>query len=586
MRTIKRLTSYIRYDLPRFLTGNLLLLLAVALNMILPQIGKFIIDDLLMPLESLAAFAWQPLTRAILAYLLVGFSGALIQYAASYLLVLSSNRFTEELRNQVYQHVHSMPIQYFDTVPAGTIVSRITNDTETIRVNFYINVFANMLISCIRIIGILVALATVRWEISAVLLLVLPGILLFQKVYSDHAAGYLEEMRELHGQINGKINEMIKNVEMTQSYGREGAVMDRFRDLTERQWKVSDRFLRFDWAMFNIPEHLIRLIMFGSVFWLISRHLRTNFSISPGELYLVINYVTLLLQPVTLILDVLAQIVRSIVSANRVFELLDMPVDQDGDLDPEEVEGRLELKDIHFAYLEDRPVLRGLDFEALPGQTVAIVGPTGSGKSTLLNLLFRFYDPEEGQALLDGTDLKNLKRRPLRKHMGMVLQDPFLLEASLYDNISLHNENITREEAEQALRRVGGGSFFESPRKGLDEAIQERGKNLSAGQRQLISFARALAYDPKILILDEATASIDTETEQMIQSAMEVVKKGRTTVIIAHRLSTIRDSDCIYVLKEGRVVEKGSHDDLMKKKKTYYEMVALQGIAKADPATL
>lgn len=576
MQTIKRLFSYIRYYWRIFIVANILLIISVVMNMLLPRIGQYIIDDILLPVESTGLLPWPLIQQALVIYVALGITASLLNYVASYLMVKSSNRFTQQLRDDVYGHIHRMPIQFFDTVPAGTIVSRITNDTETIRQNFYINVFSEALVAFARIVGIFIAIATIRWEIAVALLILAPGVYLFQRIYTKHASGYMAEMRELHGQINGRINEITKNVQMTQSYGREEAVMKNFEQLTEDQWVVSQKFTRFDWAMFNIPENVIRIMMISAVVWLAYNHIELNLPVSPGELYAIINYITGLFWPITMILDVLAQIVRSIVSANRVFEILDKPVDEDGEIVLENVEGAMSLQDVFFEYVDDQPVLKGVDFQAARGQTVAIVGPTGSGKSSMLNLLFRFYDPQEGTVLLDGVDIRKIKRKSLREQMGIVLQEPFLFEGSVYSNISLNNKDISREAAEEALRKVGGISFFENGRKGLDEEITERGKNLSNGQRQLISFARALAYEPKILILDEATASIDTETEQVIQKAMDVVKKGRTTIIIAHRLSTIRDADAIYVLKAGKVVEKGRHEELLDLNGEYASMVRLQ----------
>ncbi len=576
MPTIKRLFSYIRYYWRVFLVANIILIISVALNMILPRIGQHIIDDILLPVEGTGLIPWSLIKQALIIYVAVGVSASVLNYVASYLMVKSSNRFTQQLRDDVYGHIHRMPIQFFDTVPAGTIVSRITNDTETIRQNFYIHVFSDALVAFAQIVGIFIAVATIRWEIALVLIFLVPGVYYFQKIYTKQASGYMEEMRELHGQINGRINEITKNVQMTQSYGREQAVAERFEQLTEDQWTVTRKFTRFDWAMFNIPEKTIQILMISGVVWLVYAHLQLNLPITPGELYALINYIGSLYGPINIILDVLAQIVRSIVSAKRVFEILDKPMDEDGDIELGEVDGDISLHNVFFQYLVDQPVLKGVDFEAKRGQTIAIVGPTGSGKSSMLNLLFRFYDPQEGSVLLDGMDIRQIKRKSLREQMGIVLQEPFLFEGSVYSNISLNNEAISREAAEDALLKVGGGAFFGHGHQGLDEKITERGKNLSNGQRQLISFARALAYQPKILILDEATASIDTETEQVIQQAMDVVKQGRTTIIIAHRLSTIRDADAIYVLKAGKVVEKGRHEDLLRLDGEYAAMVHLQ----------
>lgn len=579
MKTILRLLSYIKYYWRTFLVGNILLIISVALSMILPRIVSYIIDFLLIPIENTGIIPWEAIQKALLIYGVLAFTGAILNYLAQQLLIRSSNRFTQALRNEIYGHIHRMPIHFFDTVPAGTIVSRITNDTETIRINFYVNVFADLLVALAQILGLLIALASIRIELLLMALILLPGMALFSKIYSKHASPYLKDIREFHGQVNGQINEITKNIQMAQSYGQEEEVLDHFQDLTQKKWEVSDKFTRFDWKMFNIPANFTRLLMYLAIAWLVYGHLELAMPVSPGMLYLVVEYMTSLMNPINIILDVFAQITQAIVSASRVFAILDRPIEEDGDRVLDQVDGQIETQNIYFSYPGGPPVLKGIDFEAKAGQTVAILGPTGSGKSSLLNLLFRFYDPDSGQVLIDGIDLKTVKRQSLRQHMGIVLQEAFLFEGSIYSNISLNNPLISRSQAEDALKKVGGEGFFRDGHKGLDEEITERGKNLSAGQKQLISFARALAYNPKILILDEATASIDTETEQIIQRAMDIVKEGRTTIIIAHRLSTIRDADCIYVLKAGRIVEKGLHEELLNQKGPYYAMVSMQNQA-------
>ncbi len=573
MKTIKRLFSYIKYHWQVFVMGNILLIISVVLGLIMPRLGKYIIDEIIHKHVGAGLFPWQELMSVLALYALVGIAAAILDFVAKILLVKSSNQFTETMRNQVYDHIHKMPISYFDQVPAGTIVSRITNDTETIRQSFYVQVFSTLLVALAKIVGVYVAIFLLRWEVGIFLLLLIPGVYLFQKVYRKRATEMQAEIREINGKINGTLNENIKNVQLTQSYGREEKVMADFKALTAKQLEINERFYRFDWGMFNITFALSSLVMFMAVSWLLYGHLNLNMPVTVGFVYLIVNYVSQLFVPITAILDVLATIVKSIVSAERVFNVLDQPIEDDGKGIMDHVTGNMTASDIHFAYIEGQEVLKGIDFKADPGQMIAIVGPTGSGKSSLLNLLYRFYDPQEGRVLMDGTDIRDLERNGLRSHMGIVLQDPFLIEGTIYDNISLGNPAISKEMAIEALLKVGGKPLLDQHEKGIDEPISERGKNLSKGQRQLISFARALAYNPKVLILDEATASIDTETEQIIQKAMEVVQEGRTTIVIAHRLSTIRDADCIYVLVDGKIVEQGTHDELVARKGFYENLL-------------
>lgn len=292
-------------------------------------------------------------------------------------------------------------------------------------------------------------------------------------------------------------------------------------------------------------------------------------------LYAFADLLNRLFQPITGMVNQLANLDSSIVSAGRVFDLMDEPGEPLDEGSMPRYKGHVEFDRVSFAYKEDY-VLRDISFEAKPGQTVALVGHTGSGKSSIMNLLFRFYDPQQGQIRIDGTPTASVPKQSIREHMGIVLQDPYLFTGTIASNVSLNDPRITREKVEQALNAVGADRVLKHLPLGIDEPVIEKGSTLSAGQRQLISFARALAFEPAILILDEATANIDTETEALIQEALEVLKRGRTTFIIAHRLSTIRSADLILVLHRGEIVEQGTHDELMRLKGRYFKMYQLQ----------
>jgi ATP-binding cassette subfamily B protein len=295
-----------------------------------------------------------------------------------------------------------------------------------------------------------------------------------------------------------------------------------------------------------------------------------------GVLYAFVDYLNRLFNPIVNIVNQLPNLETALVSAERVFVLLDEEGENVSDRSMKRFEGNVKFDDVSFAYKEDEYVLKGISFEAKQGQTVALIGHTGSGKSSILNLLFRFYDATRGTITIDGVDIREMPRQTMREHMGIVLQDPFLFTGTIASNVSLDDPGITRERVEQALADVGAERLLKHLPKGIDEPVIEKGSTLSAGQRQLISFARALAFDPAILILDEATSNIDTETEALIQNALEVVKQGRTTFIIAHRLSTIKNADLILVLDRGRIVERGNHDTLMRRQGKYYQMVQIQ----------
>jgi ATP-binding cassette subfamily B protein len=298
--------------------------------------------------------------------------------------------------------------------------------------------------------------------------------------------------------------------------------------------------------------------------------------ISLGVLYAFVDYINRLFQPIQGIVNQLANLETALVAGERVFKLMDEPGENVSTQRIDRFHGNVTFEHVSFGYKDGEYVLKDIHFEAKQGQTVALVGHTGSGKSSIMNLLFRFYDCQKGKILIDGRDIVSIPRQTIRKHMGIVLQDPYLFTGTLFSNVSLSDPSITRDMVEKALKDVGADKVFKNLENGYDEPVIEKGSTLSSGQRQLISFARALAFNPAILILDEATSSIDTETEAVIQDAMDVLKKGRTTFIIAHRLSTIRNADQILVLDRGKVVERGSHEELMVLGGKYYQMYELQ----------
>lgn len=576
MKRILRLLSYLKYRKGAFLFGFAMLATAVILELYAPVLTQQIIDEIITPFANSSTFPWEPFLTKIGLVFAIGIAAAVLRYLAQTRLQITANTISMILRNQVYDHVHKLPISYFDQVPAGTVVSRITNDTEALRKSFYVNIVTYMLINFVSLFGIYIAIAAVNPTISIALLPILPLLFLFQFFYTKRATGYLTKSREYYGQINGKINEAAKTVQMTQSFGMAHKVQSNFEALTGKARDVRLKFILFDHGIFSIPYRFSRLVTFLIVVYLASQRLDLNLPVSIGTIYLLVDYSGRLFGPLIEILDVLAMSIPSLVAADRVFAVLDTPVEKD---ETERIaidRGDVVFENVHFSYTDGNEVLKGISLSVEHGESVAIVGHTGSGKSTIMNLLFRFYDPDSGTIRIDGQDTQQYNRQSIRAHMGIVLQEPFLFAGTILNNITLDNPKISRERALEALIKVGGKPLLDKFEKGIDEPVVERGQTLSSGQRQLISFARALAYDPKILILDEATSSIDTETEQLIQHAMDVVKQGRTTFVIAHRLSTIKNADRIYVLEHGEVAECGDHASLIARGGIYADMVSMQ----------
>jgi ATP-binding cassette subfamily B multidrug efflux pump len=502
--------------------------------------------------------------------------GAWFAYGQKYLLQTSANRIIQKMRTDVFAQIQKLPIQYFDNLPAGKVVSRITNDTEAIR-ELYVQVLANFFTGTIYVVGIIVALFLLDYRLALFTLPLIPILYVWILVYRRFASRYNHEIRERLSSMNGMINEAIQGMTIIQAFRRQKETTREFEEINEAHFSYQNKMLNLNSITSHNLVNVIRNLFFFGLIWLVGGGSSgVGMIISIGVLYAFVDFLNRLFHPIVGIVNQLANLEQALVSAERVFELLDEEGIEVSQGRMERYKGNVAFENVHFAYKEDEYVLKHISFEAKQGQTVALVGHTGSGKSSILNLLFRFYDINEGRISIDGRDIQDIPKQYIRQHMGIVLQDPFLFTGTIASNVSLEDPSISRERVEQALRDVGAEEMFASLPHGIDEPVIEKGSTLSAGQRQLISFARALAFDPAILILDEATASIDTETEAIIQAALDVLKKGRTTFIIAHRLSTIKNADQILVLDHGVIVERGNHDELMLHGGKYYQMYQLQ----------
>ncbi|MBD1383389.1 ABC transporter ATP-binding protein [Metabacillus arenae] len=497
-------------------------------------------------------------------------------YGQHYYLQVTANRIIQKMRQDVFEHIQRLPIKYFDNLPAGKVVARITNDTEAIR-ELYVAVLATFFTSAIYITGIFIALFLLEVKLAFICMVILPILAVWSIIYRKFASEYNHKIRSLVSDLNAMINESIQGMTIIQAFRRKNETKKEFEELNESHFHYQNKLLSLNSLMSHNMVGFLRNLAFVALIWYFGgASLTANTAISLGVLYAFVDYLNRLFQPITGIVNQFAQLEQARVASERVFKLLAEKGTNVNDEQISRYKGNVTFDDVTFGYNENEPVLKNISFQAIQGETVALVGHTGSGKSSIMNLLFRFYDVQKGQITIDGTNIQDMSRQQVRQHMGIVLQDPYLFTGTIASNVSLDHEKISKEQIEKALKDVGAEELLKHLPKGFDEPVIEKGSTLSSGQRQLISFARALAFDPAILILDEATASIDTETEAVIQEALEVLKKGRTTFIIAHRLSTIKNADQILVLDHGEIVERGSHDELMKQKGKYFQMYKLQ----------
>ncbi|MBX0357277.1 ABC transporter ATP-binding protein [Halobacillus sp. Nhm2S1] len=501
---------------------------------------------------------------------------SVFQFSHTFLLQKSSNRIIKKMRDDLFSHIQTLPIQFFVNQPAGKVVARVTNDTESIR-ELYVKVLATFVTSFFYMGGIYIALLLLDWKLALLSLLLIPILLIWMKLFKGYAGRYNRVIRSTVSDMNGNINEAIQGMSIIQSFRQERQTLADFERLNERHFTYQRKLIRLSaLTSFNLVNVLRNLAFVAFIWYFGAGSIGPEGIVTAGVLYAFVDYLNRLFQPVTDLVNQLPQLEEARVAAGRVFEILDERGETVVNKPIERYKGDIHFDQVTFAYKKGNEVLKDLSFNVNPGETAAFVGHTGSGKSSIMNLLFRFYDPQQGTIRINGKSTSEWSRQQVRSHMGIVLQDPFIFSGTILSNVTMGDERISREMAIEALKAVGADHFVEKLPGKYDEPVNEKGDTLSMGERQLVSFARALAFDPAILILDEATANIDTETEQVIQQALEVLKEGRTTLVIAHRLSTIQQADQIFVLNHGTIMEQGTHQQLIHSKGEYYRMYQMQ----------
>ena len=561
---------YMRYAKKSYILGFVFSLLNVGLGVagvyVLSKVFDGITGDLIRQiiLKSLIVVA---------GYGLILLCSGISNYIRNIYLVKGANEVYVRIQMQVYDHIQSLPIKYFDNMPAGSVVSRITSDVNQIR-TFFVSTFVQILIIVLKIIFSYVVLFYVDVRFGLFMLALFPVMFIVLKIYNKLSIDSIKGYRRKFSQSNGIINENYQNLEIIKAFNKEKESIEDWNKHNEERYKYWKKLNLVDSLLLHNITGVFRIVIFiGIVYYYSYSHFNNVYGITLGMVYLFINYTTDIIYRIADFTMGISNYIRAQGAAINIQEILKLEVEEDNynDITEDDFRGNIKFEDVYFSYKDDFYVLRDLNLEIKENQTVAFVGHTGSGKSTIMNLIVKFYSATKGNILINGRNINDYSKEYLREKTAIVLQDSFLFEGTLLENITTSNDE---KIAKEALSRVGGDFILES--RSLASKVEIGGSNFSTGEKQLICLARALAKDPKILILDESTANIDSETEQNVSRAIEELKQGRTTLIIAHRLSTIKNADMIYVLRKGKIIESGTHEELLHLDGSYKKMYETQ----------
>ena len=565
---LKRLLGYLKpYGFLTLLALSFLLATTV-IKSIIPLVASHFIDQYLGNLSQFAL-------TVLIAYYGLYILQTLIQYMGNLLFARVSYSIVRDIRRDAFANMEKLGMSYFDKTPSGSIVSRLTNDTETIS-----DMFSGLLSSFISAIFIFVTtlytMMVLDFRLTGLVLLFLPLIFILVNLYRKKSVKIIEKTRSFLSDINSKLAESIEGIRIIQAFNQEKRLQEEFDEINEEHYIYANRSVALD-ALFLRPAMSLLKLLGYAVLMAYFGYRGLYIGMTAGTMYAFIQYINRLFDPLIEVTQNFSILQTSMVSAGRVFALIDQrnyePVQADSELAIRE--GNIRFEHVCFSYDGVNQILDDISFSVNKGETIAFVGHTGSGKSSIINVLMRFYEFQSGRVLIDNVDIRNYSHQELRKNMGLVLQEPFLYHGTIKSNIAMYQE-ISDEEVKAAAEFVDADAFIQELPQGYDSPVSERGSSFSTGQRQLLAFARTVASQPKILILDEATANIDSETETLVQNSLEKMRKGRTTIAIAHRLSTIQDANCIYVLDKGRIIESGTHEELLTLGGTYHKMYSLQ----------
>ncbi|WKN40920.1 ABC transporter ATP-binding protein [Tunicatimonas pelagia] len=568
-QVLKRIFRYVQPYIGRFYGLVFLTILIAFLSPAVPFFVQKAIDDYILVDD------YQGLVNMVTLLIGLIVVQGIVQYLHTYLSGWIGQSVVRDIRVKLYRHLLSLRLRFFDRTPIGRLVTRNISDIETLSDIFSQGVAA-IIGDILQIVVILGVMFYIDWKLTLVSLSTLPLLILSTYVFKEKVKVAFNEVRNAVSNLNSFVQEHITGMSIVQIFSSEQREYERFREINDEHKQAHLRSVMYYSIYFPVAE-IIQATGIGLLVWYGARGVLHE-EVTIGVLIAFIMYINMFFRPIRQIADRFNTLQLGIVSSSRILNLLDNTehIDDNGHQTKNHLEGHVLFKNVWFAYNERDYVLKDINFEVKPGETLALVGATGAGKSSIINLLSRFYDIKRGAILIDGTEVKDYDLSVLRRHIGVVLQDVFLFSDTIEKNITLGNADISYEKVLEAAELVGARKFIERLPGGFDYNVQERGATLSVGQRQLISFVRAMVYNPEIIILDEATSSVDTETEELIQEAITRLMKGRTAIVIAHRLSTIQNADQILVLDHGEIKERGTHDELLTLNGYYTQLHKMQ----------
>lgn len=573
MAMIGNLARYLKPYLPKFIFAIVLDTLSVLLYTTEPLFYKEILR--LLKIETTQ---FTSILAIGLFFIVAMFASIILMYISGMMVQKVGQRVIYDIRRDIFNHIEELAIGQLNTIPVGKLVTRITNDTGTL-MDFFTNILVNMLKNIITLVAIAIISFFVNWQLALILIAFLPIILAITIFFRTKSKKVYREIRKNVSSINGFLSENLSGMKTIQIFNQEERKAEEFTKLNKQLRDSNLKSVRI-FALFRPGVFFIYVMAIVAVMS-VGLRLVMNGQLDTDGLYAFYIYISQFFNPVQNLAEQFNGLQSSMTAAERILAVLDLKadvLDSDDSIDVDGFKGKIEFKNVWFSYVPGEWVLKDISFVIEPGETAAFVGATGAGKSTIIGLIVRNYEIQKGQILIDGIDIKKIKINSLRKHIGEMLQDVFLFSGTIASNIALDDDSITRKEIEDASRYVGADTFIEKLPKKYDEEVLERGNNFSMGQRQLISFARTVVYKPNIVVLDEATANIDTETEVLIQNSLLKMKNIGTMVIVAHRLSTIKHADKIFVISKGKIIEEGTHQELLKLRGTYYNLYRLQNM--------